>query len=157
MQLYDIEVEQSNGDTYTLSKYKGDVMLIVNTASECGFTPQFKDLQTLYEQYKDQGFIVLGFPCNQFGHQEPGSGAEATQNCQLNYGVTFPMHQKIEVNGTHAHPLFQFLKSQQSGLLNEKIKWNFTKFLIDRDGNVVKRFSPQKQPLQLSEAIESLL
>ncbi|MCO4339251.1 glutathione peroxidase [Staphylococcus agnetis] len=157
MNIYEIEVERSNGDTYKLSQYKGDVMLIVNTASECGFTPQFKDLQALYDKYKDQGFIVLGFPCNQFGHQEPGSGAEAMQNCQLNYGVTFPMHQKIEVNGANAHPLFQYLKSQQSGILNEKIKWNFTKFLINREGQVVKRFSPQKQPLQLSDAIENLL
>ncbi|PTG07984.1 glutathione peroxidase [Staphylococcus chromogenes] len=157
MNIYDIEVELSNGTSYPLSNYKGQVMLIVNTASECGFTPQFKELQSLYEQYKDQGFVVLGFPCNQFGHQEPGSGTEAQKNCQLNYGVTFPMHQKIDVNGAHAHPLFDFLKSQQKGMLGDKIKWNFTKFLVNREGEVVQRFSPQKQPAQLASTIEELL
>lgn len=157
MNIYDTEVELSNGTSYPLSDYKGQVMLIVNTASECGFTPQFKELQSLYEQYKDQGFVVLGFPCNQFGHQEPGSGTEAQQNCQLNYGVTFPMHQKIDVNGAQAHPLFDFLKSQQKGMLGDKIKWNFTKFLVNREGEVVQRFSPQKQPAQLARTIEELL
>lgn len=157
MEFYDIEVEQSDGTVYPLSRYKGNVILIVNTASECGFTPQFKGLQTLYEQYKDKGFIILGFPCNQFGRQEPGSGAEATQNCQLNYGVTFPMHQKIDVNGENAHPLFVYLKVHQKGMLGDKIKWNFTKFLINREGEVVQRFSPQKQPLNIADAIEALL
>lgn len=157
MGIFDIEVELSNGSRYPLSDYKGQVMLIVNTASECGFTPQFKALQSLYEQFRNQGFVVLGFPCNQFGHQEPGSGAEAAQNCQLNYGVTFPMHQKINVNGASAHPLFNYLKSHQKGMFGDTIKWNFTKFLVNREGEVVQRFSPQKQPSQIASTIEALL
>lgn len=155
--IYDFVVEKNTGETYKLEDYKDYVMLIVNTASECGFTPQFEGLQKLYEKYKDQKFIILGFPCNQFGGQEPGSGEEAAQNCKLNYGVTFPIHQKIDVKGEHQHPLFRFLTDAQQGMFNEKIKWNFTKFLIDRDGNVVKRFSPQKKPAQLENEIEKLL
>ena len=118
-------------------------MLIVNTASECGFTPQFEGLQKLYDNYKDKGFIVLGFPCNQFGGQEPGSGEEAAQNCKINYGVTF-LFMKVDVKGDNQHPLFRYLTDAAKGMLNEKIKWNFTKFLVDREGNVIKRFSPQK-------------
>lgn len=155
--IYDFVVEKNTGETYKLEDYKDYVMLIVNTASECGFTPQFEGLQKLYEKYKDQKFIILGFPCNQFGGQEPGSGEEAAQNCKLNYGVTFPIHQKIDVKGEHQHPLFRFLTDAQQGMFNEIIKWNFTKFLIDRDGNVVKRFSPQKKPAQLENEIEKLL
>ena len=155
--IYDFVVEKNTGETYKLEDYKDYVMLIVNTASECGFTPQFEGLQKLYEKYKDQKFIILGFPCNQFGGQEPGSGEEAAQNCKLNYGVTFPIHQKIDVKGEHQHPLFRFLTDALQGMFNEKIKWNFTKFLIDRDGNVVKRFSPQKKPAQLENEIEKLL
>lgn len=155
--IYDFVVEKNTGETYKLEDYKDYVMLIVNTASECGFTPQFEGLQKLYEKYKDQKFIILGFPCNQFGGQEPGSGEEAAQNCKLNYGVTFPIHQKIDVKGEHQHPLFRFLTDAQQGMFNEKIKWNFTKFLIDHDGNVVKRFSPQKKPAQLENEIEKLL
>lgn len=155
--IYDIVVQTSSGEDYKLEKYKGDVMLIVNTASECGFTPQFEGLQELYEKYKDQGLIVLGFPCNQFGGQEPGSGAEANQNCKINYGVTFPIHEKVDVKGENQHPLFRYLTDAAKGMLNEKIKWNFTKFLVDRDGNVVSRFSPQKQPSQLENEIEKLL
>lgn len=155
--IYDFVVEKNTGETYKLEDYKDYVMLIVNTASECGFTPQFEGLQKLYKKYKDQKFIILGFPCNQFGGQEPGSGEEAAQNCKLNYGVTFPIHQKIDVKGEHQHPLFRFLTDAQQGMFNEKIKWNFTKFLIDRDGNVVKRFSPQKKPAQLENEIEKLL
>ncbi|MGZ9466094.1 glutathione peroxidase [Staphylococcus epidermidis] len=139
--IYDFVVEKNNGESYKLEQYKGDVMLIVNTASECGFTPQFEGLQKLYDEYKDQGFIILGFPCNQFGGQEPGSGVEAAQNCKINYGVTFPIHEKVDVKG----------------MINEKIKWNFTKFLIDREGNVIKRFSPQKKPEQIKSEIEKLL
>ncbi|QLK85919.1 glutathione peroxidase [Staphylococcus sp. 17KM0847] len=157
MNLYDIDVTKTDGTTYSLSKYKGDVLLIVNTASECGFTPQFDGLETLYRDYKDQGLTVLGFPCNQFGKQEPGTGHEAETNCKLNYGVTFPMHEKIDVNGDNTHPLFEYLKSQQSGLLGGNIKWNFTKFLVDREGNVVNRFSPQKTPEKLRSDIEHLL
>ncbi|EGQ0296793.1 glutathione peroxidase [Staphylococcus pseudintermedius] len=157
MHLYDIEVPKIDGSTYPLSQYKGDVLLIVNTASECGLTPQFEGLQKLYDTYRDKGFTILGFPSNQFGKQEPGSGKEASTNCQLNYGVTFPMHEKIEVNGDNAHPLYNYLKSQKSGIFGDKIKWNFTKFLVDRDGQVVKRFSPQKTPEHLKQDIEHLL
>ncbi|HAX9673752.1 TPA: glutathione peroxidase [Staphylococcus pseudintermedius] len=157
MHLYDIEVPKIDGSTYPLSQYKGDVLLIVNTASECGLTPQFEGLQKLYDTYRDKGFTILGFPSNQFGKQEPGIGKEAATNCQLNYGVTFPMHEKIEVNGDNAHPLYNYLKSQKSGIFGDKIKWNFTKFLVDRDGQVVKRFSPQKTPEHLKQDIEHLL
>ena len=132
-------------------------MLIVNTASECGFTPQFEGLQALYDKYKEQDFIILGFPCNQFGGQEPGTGEEATQNCKINYGVSFPMHEKIDVKGEQQHPLFKFLTEAQNGFFNEKIKWNFTKFLVDKNGDVVQRFSPQKKPSQLESEIEALL
>lgn len=155
--IYDFVVETASGKNYKLEDYKGQVMLIVNTASECGFTPQFKELQELYAKYKDQGFVVLGFPSNQFGGQEPGTGEEAEQNCKLNYGVTFPMHQKIEVKGDNQHPLFRYLTDAQQGMLNEKIKWNFTKFLVDRRGTVVKRFAPQKKPSQIESEIKDLL
>ncbi|MCE5037953.1 glutathione peroxidase [Staphylococcus auricularis] len=157
MSIYDIEVPKTNGETYKLEAYKDYVILIVNTASECGFTPQFEGLQALYEKYKDQKFVVLGFPCNQFGKQEPGSGEEATQNCKINYGVSFPMHKKIKVNGPEQHPLYQHLKQAKNGFLGEKIKWNFTKFLINRDGEVINRFAPQKKPSQLESSIEALL
>lgn len=157
MNIYDINVQMPDGSSYTLDKYNGQVMLIVNTASECGFTPQFEDLQALYEEYKDQGFVILGFPCNQFGGQEPGTGEEATQNCKINYGVTFPIHEKIDVKGENQHPLYKFLTEAQNGFFNEKIKWNFTKFLVDREGNVINRFSPQKKPNQFKQDIETLL
>ena len=155
--IYDFVVQKSNGEDYKLEEYKGKVMLIVNTASECGFTPQFEGLQALYEKYKDQGFVILGFPCNQFGGQEPGLGAEANQNCKINYGVTFPIHEKVDVKGENQHPLFRYLTDAAKGMLSEKIKWNFTKFLVDRDGNVVSRFSPQKKPAQIEKDIEKLL
>lgn len=157
MSIYDITVTKANHEDYNLSKYKGHVMLIVNTASECGFTKQFDGLEKLFQQYKNQSFTVLGFPCNQFGGQEPGSGAEAEQNCRLNYGVTFPIHEKIIVNGDEAHPLFKYLKDETKGLMGNKIKWNFTKFLIDREGNVVERFAPTKTPEQLKQYIEKYL
>ena len=157
MTIYDIEVQKPNGDAYKLDAYKNKVMLIVNTASECGFTPQFEGLQALYDKYKDQDFIILGFPCNQFGGQEPGTGEEATQNCKINYGVSCPMHEKIDVKGEQQHPLFKFLTEAQNGFFNEKIKWNFTKFLVDKNGDVVQRFSPQKKPSQLESEIEALL
>ena len=157
MTIYDIEVQKPNGDAYKLDAYKNKVMLIVNTASECGFTPQIEGLQALYYKYKNQDFIILGFPCNQFGGQEPGTGEEATQNCKINYGVSFPMHEKIDVKGEQQHPLFKFLTEAQNGFFNEKIKWNFTKFLVDKNGDVVQRFSPQKKPSQLESEIEALL
>ena len=153
--IYDFVVQKSNGEDYKLEEYKGKVMLIVNTASECGFTPQFEGLQALYEKYKDQGFVILGFPCNQFGGQEPGSGAEANQNCKINYGVTFPIHEKVDVKGENQHPLFRYLTDAAKGMLSEKIKWNFTKFLVDRDGNVISRFSPQKKPAQIEKILKN--
>lgn len=157
MTIYDIEVQKPNGESYKLADYKGKVMLIVNTASECGFTPQFEGLEALYQKYNNQPFEVLGFPCNQFGGQEPGTGEEATQFCKINYCVSFPMHEKLDVKGENQHPLFKYLTSEQNGFFNEKIKWNFTKFLVDKEGNVVKRFSPQKKPDQIESDIEALL
>ncbi|AQL55524.1 glutathione peroxidase [Abyssicoccus albus] len=155
--IYDIKVATVQGETYELSKYKDKVMIIVNTASKCGLTPQFEGLQHLYDSYKDQGLVILGFPCNQFANQEPGNAEEAESLCQLNYGVTFPMHEKIYVNGDNTHPLFEHLKSEQKGLFGSAIKWNFTKFVISRDGQVVKRFSPKDDPKSMKETIESLL
>jgi len=133
-------------------------MLIVNTASKCGFTPQYEGLEKLYEQHKDKGFVVLGFPCNQFGAQEPGSEAEIGAFCQANYGVTFPMFSKIDVNGTNAHPLYTYLKGEKAGILGTKnIKWNFTKFLVNRDGQVVNRFAPTTKPEDIQNAIAAVL
>ena len=127
--IYDFVVQKNNGENYKLEQYKGDVMLIVNTASECGFTPQFEGLQKLYDEYKDKGFVILGFPCNQFGGQEPGSGEEAAQNCKINYGVTFPIHEKVDVKGENQHPLFRYLTDAAKGMLNEKIKSEIEKLL----------------------------
>ncbi|WP_414043267.1 glutathione peroxidase [Macrococcus animalis] len=157
MSIYDITVTNTKHESQDLSVYKGKAMLIVNTASECGFTKQFDGLEKVYQQYKDNDFVVLGFPCNQFGNQEPGDGAEAEQNCRLNFGVTFPMHEKIDVNGDNAHPLFQHLKQETKGLLGDKIKWNFTKFLVDKEGNVIGRYAPTKTPEQLTSEIEKIL
>ncbi|BDG35985.1 glutathione peroxidase [Parageobacillus sp. VR-IP] len=158
MSVYDFTVKTIRGKEQSLADYKGKVLLIVNTASKCGFTPQYKELQELYEQYRDRGFVVLGFPCNQFGHQEPGTEEEIEQFCQVNYGVTFPMFAKVDVNGENAHPLFQYLKEKASGVLGTKvIKWNFTKFLVDRNGNVVARFASQTRPSELKSEIEKLL
>ncbi|TDM00811.1 glutathione peroxidase [Macrococcus carouselicus] len=157
MTVYNYEVKTSGGESYKLDKYKGEVILIVNTASKCGFTKQFDGLEKIYQQYQDQGFVVLGFPCNQFGNQEPGTAEEATNECRLNYGVTFPMHEKVDVNGNDTHPLFGYLKKETSGLLGSAVKWNFTKFLVDREGNVVERFGPQKEPEKMTKAIEKYL
>ena len=133
-------------------------MLIVNTASKCGFTPQYQGLEALYQKYRDRGLVVLGFPCNQFGEQEPGSAVEIGSFCQKNYGVTFPMFEKIDVNGDAAHPLYRWLKKNARGLLgSERIKWNFTKFLLDREGNIVERYAPVKKPGDLAQDIEALL
>jgi glutathione peroxidase len=156
--IYEINVETIDGDSTTLAPYRGKVILIVNVASKCGFTPQYEGLEKLYKTYEDRGFVILGFPCNQFGSQEPGTEADIKNFCRINYGVTFPMFSKIEVNGDGAHPLYKYLKVQQPGLLGTKaIKWNFTKFLVDREGNIVKRFAPSTRPEALKEAIESLL
>jgi len=159
--VYDFSALSVDGREVPLEQYKGNVLLIVNTASQCGFTPQYAGLETLYAQYKDRGLVVLGFPCNQFGAQEPGTEAEIAQFCELNYGVSFPMFAKIDVNGPRAHPLYQFLKSEKSGIFGvigfEAIKWNFTKFLVDRSGDVVARFAPSTTPAELGPAVEKLL
>ncbi len=155
--IYDFNVTTLEGESITLSDYRSKVLLIVNTASKCGFTPQYEGLETLYQKYKDQGLVILGFPCNQFGSQEPGTSKEIATFCQVNYGVTFPMFEKIEVNGKNTHPLYKFLKSEQSGILwTQKIKWNFTKFLVNKEGKVIERFSPTTRPAELEEKIKSL-
>jgi len=156
--VYDFAALSLDGKPAPLADYRGKVMLIVNTASKCGFTPQFAGLEALYESYKDRGFVVLGFPCNQFGAQEPGDADEIASFCKLTYDVTFPMMAKIDVNGPGAHPLYLWLKSQKKGLLgSEAIKWNFTKFLVSREGEVVARFGPMSEPKSLEKAIEAAL
>lgn len=156
--VYDFQCKLNNGKVKPLSDYKDDVLLIVNTASKCGLTGQYKGLEELYQQYKDKGFKVLGFPCNQFAQQEPGGSDEIAQFCELNYGVTFPLFAKIDVNGDEADPLYRHLKSQSRGFLGlPSIKWNFTKFLINRQGEVVKRFGPTDKPEKLNKDIESAL
>lgn len=157
MNIYDFSAETIKGETKSLADYKGKVVLIVNTASECGFTPQLEGLQNLYKEYKDQDFEILGFPCNQFGNQDPGTNDEIEDFCQVNYGVSFPMFAKVDVKGENIHPLFQYLSTEASGLLTAQIKWNFTKFLINKEGDVVERFAPQKKPEKLTEAIEKEL
>lgn len=155
--IYDIEVENKDHSTYKLDKYKDHVIVIVNTATKCGLSGQFDGLEKLYQQYKDEKFIILGFPCNQFANQEPGSAEEAAESCKINYGVTFPIHEKINVNGENEHPLYTHLKEQQGGLLGSKIKWNFTKFVIDRNGEVIKRFGPKDEPEKMDSLIQELL
>lgn len=146
------------GKELPLTEFKGKVLLIVNTASKCGFTPQFKGLEALYEQYKDKGLEILGFPCNQFGKQDPGSNDEINAFCELNYGVSFTMFKKVDVNGDSAHPLFKYLKKQAPGVLGtEGIKWNFTKFLVDRDGKVVDRYAPTDTPEKIAKDVAKLL
>ncbi|WJY28094.1 glutathione peroxidase [Sporosarcina trichiuri] len=155
--LYDFTVTQSNGEPLSLKEYEGKPLLIVNTASKCGFTPQFGGLQSVYEEYKDQGLTVLGFPCDQFNDQEFDDIDKTTEFCQVNYGVTFPMMAKIDVKGDSADPLFKYLTAEQKGLLSKGIKWNFTKFLVDRNGQVVDRFAPQTSPEKLKGDIEKVL
>lgn len=157
MSFYEYSAKLNNGKEKKLSSYKGKVVLVVNTASKCGFTPQYKGLQELYGKFKDRGFEVLAFPCDQFGHQEPGDDKEIRSFCELNYGVEFPLFSKIDVNGDNAHPLYTFLKSEKGGLLGDAIKWNFTKFLIDKQGNVVDRYSPTTPPESIARDIEKLL
>jgi glutathione peroxidase len=149
--VYDFTVKKANGEEVSLSTYKGQPMVIVNTASKCGFTPQFKELQELYEEYKDQGLQILGFPCGQFNNQEFDDLNETVEFCQVNYGVSFPIFEKIDVRGENADPLFQFLVSEKKGFLTEDIKWNFTKFLVDPDGHVVKRYAPQSSPKKIED------
>lgn len=154
----DFDARSIDGKTVKLSKFKGKVLLIVNTASQCGFTPQFGGLEKLWERYKDQGLVVLGFPSNEFGAQDPGSNDEIASFCQVNYGVSFPMMAKVEVNGAGAHPLYRWLTQEAPGFLGTQgIKWNFTKFLIGRDGQVLKRYAPQDAPEKLAADIEAAL
>jgi glutathione peroxidase len=155
--LTDFRADALTGGEVDLADYAGQVVLVVNTASECGFTPQLEGLQELYETYRDRGFVVLGFPCDQFGHQEPGDAEQISGFCQRNYGVTFPMFAKIEVNGANAHPLYAWLRKEKGGLLGSAIKWNFTKFLVGRDGAVIRRYSPQTAPADLAGDIETAL
>ncbi|MBR8645433.1 glutathione peroxidase [[Brevibacterium] frigoritolerans] len=158
MSIYEFEVNKINGDTISLEEYKGKVMIIVNTASKCGFSPQYDDLQSLYVQYKEDGVVVLGFPCNQFLNQEPGDDLEIDSYCKLNHGVTFPMFAKVNVKGKEAHPLFSYLTENAPGVMGSKsIKWNFTKFLIDRNGNIVSQFAPKTKPLEMEEDIKKLI
>lgn len=157
MSLSDFTAETITGQPQPLSAYDGQVVLVVNTASKCGFTPQFEGLEALYANYRDLGFTVLGFPCNQFAGQDPGSNEKINEFCQLNYGVTFPMFAKVDVNGSDTHPLFAWLKEEKSGLLGGAIKWNFTKFLIGRDGEVIKRYGSTTKPSDIADDIEKAL
>lgn len=154
---HDFTATTNSGADKALADYEGKVLLVVNTASECGFTGQYKGLEELYKTYVDRGMVVLGFPCDQFGHQEPGNDEEIAQFCEKNYGVTFPLFSKIDVNGDDAHPLFTWLRSEQTGVLGDKIKWNFTKFLIGTDGKVVKRYGSATKPESIKSDIEKLL
>ena len=156
--IYDITAERLHGDAQALGDYAGKVLLIVNTASKCGFTPQFAGLEMLYQRFRDRGLVVLGFPCNQFGAQEPGTAEEIASFCQTNYDVSFPMFAKIDVNGDNTHPLYQHLKQSARGLLgSEGIKWNFTKFLVNREGDVIERYAPTTTPDAIAKDIEALL
>ena len=155
--IYDFKANSLAGEEVALRRFAGQVLLIVNTASKCGFTPQYRGLEDLHRDFAPRGFSVLGFPCNQFGGQEPGNAGEIREFCSTNYDVTFPLFEKIDVNGTNAHPLYEYLKRQQSGLLGPSIKWNFTKFLVDRAGKVVARYAPTARPEGLRQQIETLL
>ena len=155
--IYDFSVPTSSGDQQSLRDYQGKVVLIVNTASKCGFTPQYEGLQRLHDKYSERGLVVVAMPCNQFGAQEPGSNAAVQEFCQLNYGLSFPVMGKIEVNGSGQHPLYAHLTKQAKGLITDSIKWNFTKFLVNRDGQVIERFAPMTKPEAISKNIEELL
>jgi glutathione peroxidase len=156
--VYDFSAQTIQGEPVDLKRFEGQVLLLVNTASECGFTPQFKGLQALYERYAGRGFAVVGFPSNEFGGQDPGSNGEIASFCEMNYGVNFPMMAKVEVNGGNAHPLWKWLKGEKPGFLGtEAIKWNFTKFLVGKDGQVIKRYPPQEEPEKLAKDIEAAL
>ena len=157
MNIYDFTIKDTKGQDISLNCFKEKVLLIVNTATGCGFTPQYTGLQKLYDNYQAKGFEILDFPCNQFGHQAPGTEDEINNFCTLNYHTTFPRFAKIEVNGENEHPLYKYLKSEQKGMLTAKIKWNFTKFLVDRKGNIIGRFAPTEKPENLAPEIEKLL
>mgnify|MGYP002622647853 CR=1 FL=1 len=155
--IYDFKATGNKGQEVDFKQFEGKVLMIVNTASKCGFTPQYDGLEALYQKYKDQGFVIVGFPCDQFGHQEPGSDEEIAEFCRLNHGVTFPLMSKIEVNGDGAHPIYKYLKSKTKGVFGSAIKWNFTKFLISRDGENIQRFAPTVTPAALEEKVKELL
>lgn len=157
MKFYDYMVKDAEGNNVSMKEYEGKVLLIVNTATGCGFTPQYEGLQNLYEKYQEQGLEILDFPCNQFGNQASETEEEIVDFCQSRYGVTFKMFKKVEVNGEDAEPLFKYLKEQKGGMMGNKIKWNFTKFLVDRNGNVVERFAPTTTPEQIDAAVAKLL
>jgi len=158
MSVYDFQARGIDGSDVSISQYRGNVLLIVNVASKCGFTPQYTGLESLYEKYRDQGFAVLGFPCNQFGSQEPGTESDIKSFCDLQYGVTFPLFSKIDVNGPNTHPLYTYLKTAKPGILGtEGIKWNFTKFLIDRNGEPIRRYAPADKPEAIDADVESAL
>ncbi|MDJ1479064.1 glutathione peroxidase [Cytophagaceae bacterium DM2B3-1] len=154
--FYQLSARSLQGKDISMDTYKGKTVLVVNTASQCGLTPQFEGLEKLYEKYKDRGLVILGFPCNQFGNQEPGDEKSIAEGCVINYGVTFQMFHKIEVNGTDAHPVFKYLKKELPGLLGGRIKWNFTKFLIDKNGKPVKRFAPITKPEAIDKYLEKI-
>jgi len=155
--VYQFTATNLQGKEINTTIYSGKVVLVVNTASKCGLTPQYEGLEKLYKEYKDKGLVILGFPCNQFGNQEPGSEKEISEGCLINYGVSFPMFAKIEVNGSNAHPIYKYLKNELSGFPGNNIKWNFTKFIIDKKGNPIKRFSPLTKPEKMRSIIEKLL
>jgi len=155
--IYDLGFTDNHGGEVRLEDFEGRPLLLVNTASNCGFTPQYEGLQALHEQYRDQGLVVIGFPCDQFAHQEPGDDADIEAFCQANFGVDFPLSTKVDVNGRGTHPVFAFLKAHASGLLGSSVKWNFTKFLVAPDGRTVKRFAPTTEPADMRSAIESML
>lgn len=157
MKFYDFSANKMNGKEVRMEEYKDKVVLIVNTASKCGLTPQLEGLESLYKEYKDKGLEILGFPCNQFASQDPGTNKEISEFCLVNYGVTFSMLEKIDVNGKDAHPIYKFLKEEAKGTLSNEIKWNFTKFLIDKEGNVIKRYAPITKPEKIKSDIEKLL
>jgi glutathione peroxidase len=155
--VFDITAKANDGREVPLAEYAGKVLVVVNTASKCGFTPQYAGLEALYQKYKDKGLVVLGFPCDQFAHQEPGSDGEIASFCRRNFGVTFPLMSKVEVNGPGTHPIFELLKKQAPGMIGEAVKWNFTKFLVSRDGASVKRFAPTTEPEKMEEEIQEAL
>jgi len=157
MNIYDFDAQLLNGKTISLQEFKNKTIIVVNTASKCGLTPQYEGLERLYQKYKDQNLVILGFPCNQFGNQESGTSKDIESFCQVNYGVTFPIFDKIEVNGPQAHPLFKYLKSTLKGTLGNRIKWNFTKFVIDKNGQPIKRFAPITKPEKMENLIQEII
>lgn len=157
MNFYDFEASTLNGKKVSMAEFKGKTVVVVNTASKCGFTPQYEGLEKLYAKYKADGLVILGFPCNQFGAQEPGGADEISEFCQVNYGVSFPMFEKVDVNGPNAHPLFTYLKSKKGSIFGSRIKWNFTKFIIDKNGQPVKRYSPLTKPEQMEADLKKVI